>query len=219
MSTIVDVTTGQVLGIVDGRGSAGVGAWLAARPAAWLGQVEVVAIDPSAAFRKAIRTHLPCAAVSVDTFHLVKLGNDAMTAVRQRLVREHKGRRGRLVDPATAAARRGHVVPGWVGTPGEGVPARRPDRRARRRVGDQGTAPPTVEDLVAGRRARGQDAPRALHPGRGHARNGPALGHDLRMVDRDRGPHRHGRHERANRGREHLDQDHQTHRTRLQKPR
>ena len=105
MSTIVDVTTGQVLGIVDGRGSAGVGAWLAARPADWLAQVEVVAIDPSAAFRKAIRTHLPCAAVSVDPFHLVKLGNDAMTAVRQRLVRYHKGRRGRLVDPACANRR------------------------------------------------------------------------------------------------------------------
>jgi len=105
MSTIVDVTTGQVLGIVDGRGSAGVGAWLAARPAAWLAQVEVVAIDPSAAFRKALRTHLPFAAVSVDTFHLVKLGNDAMTAVRQRLVREQKGRRGRLVDPAWANRR------------------------------------------------------------------------------------------------------------------
>lgn len=105
MSTIVDVGTGQVLGIVDGRGSAGVGAWLAARPAAWLAQVEVVAIDPSAAFRKAIRTHLPRAAVSVDTFHLVKLGNDAMTAVRQRLVREQHGRRGRLVDPAWANRR------------------------------------------------------------------------------------------------------------------
>jgi len=36
MSTIVDVTTGQVLAVVDGRGSAGVGAWLAARPLAWL---------------------------------------------------------------------------------------------------------------------------------------------------------------------------------------
>ena len=63
--------------------------------------MEVVAIDPSAAFR----THLPHAAVSVDTFHLVKLRNDAMTAVRQRLVRAQHGRRGRLVDPAWANRR------------------------------------------------------------------------------------------------------------------
>jgi len=102
MSTIVDVTTGQVLGVVDGRDSAGVGAWLAARPARWLEQVEVVAIDPSAAFRKALRTHLPRAAVSVDPFHLVKLAGDTVTAVRQRLSRDHKGRRGRLVDPFAA---------------------------------------------------------------------------------------------------------------------
>ncbi len=36
----------------------------------------MVAIDPSAAFRKALREHLPAAAVSVDPFHLVKLAND-----------------------------------------------------------------------------------------------------------------------------------------------
>ncbi|WP_291797082.1 hypothetical protein [Cellulomonas sp.] len=52
MSTIVDVTTGQVLGIVDGRGS--VGAWLAARPAAWLAQVEVARDRP---FRRVPQGH------------------------------------------------------------------------------------------------------------------------------------------------------------------
>jgi len=105
MSTIVDVDTGQVLGVVDGRDSAGVGAWLTARSPAWRDRIEVVAIDPSAAFRKALREHLPRAAVSVDAFHLVKAANDMLTAVRQRLAREHKGRRGRLVDPAWANRR------------------------------------------------------------------------------------------------------------------
>jgi len=105
MATIVDIHTGQVLGVVDGRGSAGVGAWLQARDPAWLERIEVVAIDPSAAFRKALRERLPNAAVSVDPFHLVKLGNDTLTRVRQRLAREHQGRRGRLVDPAWANRR------------------------------------------------------------------------------------------------------------------
>jgi transposase len=100
MTTIVDADTGRVLGIVDGRDSAGVGAWLAARTQAWRDAVEVVAIDPSAAFRRAIRRQLPRAALSVDAFHLVKLGNDMVTRVRQRVTREAKGRRGRLVDPA-----------------------------------------------------------------------------------------------------------------------
>lgn len=52
------------------------------------------------AFRSALRTFLPTAAVSVDAFHLVKLANDTVTAVRQRAVRDREGRRGRGVDPA-----------------------------------------------------------------------------------------------------------------------
>src|SRR5690606_40008150 len=66
MTTLVDLTTGQVLGIVDGRDSAAVGQWLAARSQQWRDGVEVVAIDPSAAFRKALGEHLPRAAVSVE---------------------------------------------------------------------------------------------------------------------------------------------------------
>jgi transposase len=100
MTTLVDADTGRVLGVVDGRDSAGVGAWLAARAPAWRAAVEVVAIDPSAAFRRALREHLPQAALSVDAFHLVKLANDMLTQVRQRVTREQKGRRGRLADPA-----------------------------------------------------------------------------------------------------------------------
>ena len=95
MTTIVDLDTGQVLGIVDGRDSDGVGEWLFARPLQWRLGVQVVAIDPSAAFRKALRMWLPRTAVSVDAFHLVKLGNDMLTEVRQRLTQQVHGRRGR----------------------------------------------------------------------------------------------------------------------------
>jgi transposase len=100
MTTLVDADTGRVLGVVDGRDAAGVGVWLAARSPAWRAAVEVVAIDPPAAFRRALREQLPHAAISVDAFHLVKLANDMVTTVRQRVVRERKGRRGRGVDPA-----------------------------------------------------------------------------------------------------------------------
>src|SRR5215213_4224221 len=124
MTTLVDADTGRVLGVADGRDSAGVGAWLAARSPAWRAAVEVVAIGPSAAFRKALRAHLPAAAVSVDAFHLVKLANDMVTAVRQRVTRETKGRRGRLVDPA------------WV------------NRRLLLRVGDT-LSPPALARLYA----------------------------------------------------------------------
>jgi transposase len=100
MTTLVDADTGRVLGVVDGRDSAGVGAWLEARSQSWRDAVQVVAIDPSAAFRKALREQRPVAAVSVDPFHLVKLANDMLTQVRQRVVRDRTGRRGRGIDPA-----------------------------------------------------------------------------------------------------------------------
>ena len=65
----------------------------------------MVAIDPSAAFRRAIVDALPHAKVSVDGFHLVQLANLMVTRVRQRLVRDREQRRGRLVDPAWANRR------------------------------------------------------------------------------------------------------------------
>lgn len=46
------------------------------------------------------RCWLPQAAVAVDQFHLVLAANPAVTKVRQRVTREHLGRRGRRTDPA-----------------------------------------------------------------------------------------------------------------------
>jgi transposase len=105
MSTIVNADCGQVLGIVDGRDSAAVGGWLAERSQPWRDRIEVVAIDPSAAFKKAITEQLPNAKISVDPFHLVQLANLMVTRVRQRLIREREQRRGRKVDPAWANRR------------------------------------------------------------------------------------------------------------------
>jgi transposase len=105
MSTIVNADCGQVLGIVDGRDSAAVGGWLAERSQAWRDRIEVVAIDPSAAFKKAITKQLPNTKISVDPFHLVQLANLMVTRVRQRLIREREQRRGRQVDPAWANRR------------------------------------------------------------------------------------------------------------------
>ncbi|MBA4103969.1 MAG: ISL3 family transposase, partial [Arthrobacter sp.] len=102
MTTIVDLDTGQVLGVVDGRDHKGVGDWLFARPLEWRLGVQVVAIDPSAAFRKALRMWLPRTAVAVDHFHLISLANQAMTETRQNLSQQVKGRRGRAVDKAWA---------------------------------------------------------------------------------------------------------------------
>lgn len=98
MSTLTDLSTGQVIGVVDGRDSAAVQSWLKAQPRWWRHRVRVVAIDPSASFRAAVRYWLPKARVSVDHFHLVKLANDVLTQVRRRVSWDRHGRRGRGVD-------------------------------------------------------------------------------------------------------------------------
>ncbi len=63
MITFVDLANGEVLDVADGRNSAAVSAWLAAQPPWWRRRVQVVAIDPSAAFRPAVRRWLPKARV------------------------------------------------------------------------------------------------------------------------------------------------------------
>lgn len=102
MTTIVNVRSGQVLGVVDGRDSAAVAGWLTSRSQAWRDRITVVAIDPSAAFKKAITSCLPNAKIAVDPFHLVGLGNQCVTRVRQRLAHDLHQRRGRAIDPAWA---------------------------------------------------------------------------------------------------------------------
>ena len=102
MTCLVDLSSGNVIDLVDGRDSAAVRTWLEAQPKWWRRRVEVVAIDPSAAFRSAVRRLLPKARVSVDHFHLVKLANDTVTAVRRRVSWDRHDRRGRQIDLAWA---------------------------------------------------------------------------------------------------------------------
>lgn len=98
MTTFTNLATGQVIGVVDGRDSAAVKTWLTTRPRWWRHRVRVVAIDPSAAFRSAVRSWLPKARVSVDHFHLIQLANAMVTDVRRRVSWDRHGRRGRGTD-------------------------------------------------------------------------------------------------------------------------
>ena len=105
--TNLDVTAGRViLGLTPGRSSKAVCTWLEAREQAWREGIEVVAIDPCAAYAHAVRTTLPHATVVVDHFHLHRLANDMLTTVRRRVTWDNRHRRGRLVDPEWANRRR-----------------------------------------------------------------------------------------------------------------
>jgi transposase len=98
--------TGGLLAQVEGRTSAATIAWLNAQPASWRAGITHVTIDLSASYAKAVREALPHAVLVADRFHLVALANDMLTQVRQRIIRETEGRRGRKTDPAWAARRR-----------------------------------------------------------------------------------------------------------------
>ncbi len=65
-----------------------------------------MAIDPCATYRRAVQEALPNTLIVADHFHVSRLGNKAVTDVRQRVVRETAGRRGRATDPIWAGRRR-----------------------------------------------------------------------------------------------------------------
>ncbi|MDP7736052.1 ISL3 family transposase [Mycobacterium paragordonae] len=104
----VDLTGDQgLLGQVEGRTGTAVRQWLGEQNQTFRAGVGYVVIDPSAAYASAVTSEvLPNAVVVVDHFHLIKLANDALTAVRRRVTFDTHGRRGRKQDPEWANRRR-----------------------------------------------------------------------------------------------------------------
>ena len=105
----VDLAGSQgLLGQREGRTGAAVIDWLRERTPQFRDAIEFVTIDPAAVYASAIRTRglLPNAQIVVDHFHLVKLGNDALTKVRRRVTWELRDHRGRKLDPEWANRRR-----------------------------------------------------------------------------------------------------------------
>jgi transposase len=98
-------TNGRLLGLAPGRSGGCVRIWLGEQTQEFREAVQVVVIDPSAPYASGIRAALPQAQIAVDHWHLVRLANDTVTEVRQRVAREQLGRRGRAVDPAWAHRR------------------------------------------------------------------------------------------------------------------
>jgi transposase len=103
----VDLHGGQgLLGQVEGRAAADVGAWLAAQPQQWRDDIRTVAIDMCPAYRAAVREHLPDAMLVVDHFHVVQLANQMISQVRRRATATLRGRRVRATDPEYGIRRR-----------------------------------------------------------------------------------------------------------------
>lgn len=106
VTAVVDVTTGQILDVFEGRDARHLRDWMAAMPPAWLDQIQVVSVDPHEGYRSAVTNPDPTTGrlsplagvtVVVDPFHIVRLANAAVTTCRQRVQQatiEHRGWKG-----------------------------------------------------------------------------------------------------------------------------
>ena len=87
LTLVLDLDTGRVVYVGKGRKKQSLnGFWKRLR--ASRANVEAVAIDMSAAYISAVQKHLPHAALVFDRFHIMKLFNDKLTALRRELYRE-----------------------------------------------------------------------------------------------------------------------------------
>ena len=94
LTSFVDADTtgpGVLLGLAPGRSGSCVQTWLAQQSLAFRAGIELVVIDPSAPYACGIRTALPHARIAVDHWHLVRLANEMVTQIRQRVAREPAG--------------------------------------------------------------------------------------------------------------------------------
>jgi transposase len=94
LATVVsDLDRRCVLDVVDGCTRRSLERYLRALTVEQRAAVEVVSIDPSEAYRQAIRHQLPDARIVCDHFHLVRGANTALDSVRRERQRQHGRRR------------------------------------------------------------------------------------------------------------------------------
>ncbi len=96
---IVDVRSGQLLGIVSGRDSVEPTRWFMDRPQWWRDRVGWAVMDMSGPYKAVFDTALPDAGQVADPFHVVKLANGCVDECRRRVQHETLGHRGRKDDP------------------------------------------------------------------------------------------------------------------------
>ncbi len=87
LTVVLDLESGVVLFVGQGKGAdALLPFWRRVRRAR--ARIEAVAIDMSRAYIQAVESHLPDATIVFDHFHVIKLLNDKLTALRRELYRQ-----------------------------------------------------------------------------------------------------------------------------------
>jgi transposase len=89
-TVVIDLDTGRIVWVAQGRGGDALREfWPALRSSR--AKIQAVAMDMSAAYWAAVAEHLPHAVIVFDRFHITKLANEKLDALRRELVREATG--------------------------------------------------------------------------------------------------------------------------------
>jgi len=108
VTAVVDVGSGQLLDVFEGRDASHLRKWMSGMPSAWLSMIKVVSVDPHEGYRGAVLNVDPATGrpsplaevtIVVDPFHIVRLANDALTRCRHRVQQETLDHRGWKGDP------------------------------------------------------------------------------------------------------------------------
>ncbi len=87
LTVVMDLESGAVVFVGEGKGADALKPfWKRLRPSK--AKIEAVAMDMSAAYRKAVSTNLPGAVIVFDHFHVVKLFNEKLSELRRAVYRE-----------------------------------------------------------------------------------------------------------------------------------
>jgi len=87
LTCVVDHVSGRTIWAAEGKSSETLGGFFAELGPDRAGKIEIVTMDMSAAFTKAVREHAPKAEIVYDRFHVVQLINTAVDEVRREQVR------------------------------------------------------------------------------------------------------------------------------------
>jgi transposase len=96
---LVDLEARILIDMVEGNSAADLRRWLDTQPAEWRAGIGVVATDLAESYRAGLAGRLDHATRVADPFHVVRIGNRCLDAVRRRVQNETLGHRGRKRDP------------------------------------------------------------------------------------------------------------------------
>ena len=96
---LVDLDERILIDLVEGNSAGDLRRWLDTQPAECLAGIGVVATDLAESYRAGLAGRLDHATRVADPFHVVRIGNRCLDAVRRRVQNETLGHRGRKRDP------------------------------------------------------------------------------------------------------------------------